>query len=290
MCLILGHFCPFPQVDRQPPLWHFGTPHHLLGVLFRFGALGSGFGISASGTTKQDQQDRCTGNRITALVLGPGTFISLRGEMSASNALVWDGLHSLPEPTAKLGAAPALPEKPIVPRVPALRVMPLLRSPQPRRFVRVPTYAVGVHMESAAPARPASVASEIAQRFRRHGGLPGFAGDPRHQFLRRVLPSSPRSLAIDTAIELDIVLVNRPLGYGNVVVSKARVRRVEPANMPGWFGNRASFEDFAFIATTFRCVIPQTKRQGLRGFRRIPPSTDHRVSATLESCPLADHW
>jgi hypothetical protein len=57
----------------------------------------------------------------------------------------------------------------------------------------------------------------------------------------------PRSLAIDTSIELDIVLVSRPLGYGNVVVSsKARVRRVEPANMPGWFGIGASFEDFAF--------------------------------------------
>jgi len=67
--------------------------------------------------------------------------------MSASNALAWDGLLSLPEPTAKLGAAPALPEKPIASRVPALRVMPLLRSPQPRRFVRVPTYAVGVHLE-----------------------------------------------------------------------------------------------------------------------------------------------
>jgi hypothetical protein len=57
----------------------------------------------------------------------------------------------------------------------------------------------------------------------------------------------PKSLAIDTPIELDIVLVSRPLGYGNVVVSsKARVRRVVPANMPAWFGIGACFEDFAF--------------------------------------------
>jgi hypothetical protein len=54
-------------------------------------------------------------------------------------------------------------------------------------------------------------------------------------------------LAIGASIELDIVLVSRPLGYGNVVVSsKARIRRIEPVNMPGWFGIAASFDDFAF--------------------------------------------
>jgi hypothetical protein len=57
----------------------------------------------------------------------------------------------------------------------------------------------------------------------------------------------PKSLAPETEIELEIVLVSRPLGYGNVVVSsRAHVRRVEPANMPGWFGIGASFDDFAF--------------------------------------------
>jgi hypothetical protein len=57
----------------------------------------------------------------------------------------------------------------------------------------------------------------------------------------------PKTLAPGTEIELDIVLVSRPLGYGNVVVSsKAQVRRVEAANMPGWYGIAASFDDFAF--------------------------------------------
>jgi hypothetical protein len=50
----------------------------------------------------------------------------------------------------------------------------------------------------------------------------------------------PKALATETEIELDIVLVSRPLGYGNVV------KRVEPANMPGWFGIAVSFDDFAF--------------------------------------------
>ena len=62
----------------------------------------------------------------------------------------------------------------------------------------------------------------------------------------RVFPM-PKQLAPGTEIELDIVLVSRPLGYGNVVVSsKARVQRIEAANMPGWYGIAASFDDFAF--------------------------------------------
>jgi hypothetical protein len=57
----------------------------------------------------------------------------------------------------------------------------------------------------------------------------------------------PKALAAGTEIELDIVLVSRPLGYGNVVVStKARVCRSEQANMPGWYGIAAKFEDFGF--------------------------------------------
>jgi PilZ domain len=166
--------------------------------------------------------------------------------MSASNALAWDGWPSLPEPTATLGAAPALPEKPIAPRVPALRVMPLLRSPQPRRFVRVPTYAVGVHLEKRE--RPRALL-QLPLKLRSVSGVMDF---PVSLVTRDISSSGvyflcPKSLATNTPIELDIVLVSRPLGYGNVVVSsKARVRRVEPANMPGWFGIAANFEDFAF--------------------------------------------
>ncbi len=46
------------------------------------------------------------------------------------------------EPVA--GPQPLLAE---VPRVPALRVASLLCPAQPRRFVRVPTHAVGIHPE-----------------------------------------------------------------------------------------------------------------------------------------------
>ena len=167
--------------------------------------------------------------------------------MSASNALAWDELTLLPEPHAKLAAASPLPEKSISPRVPALRVMPLLRSPQPRRFVRVPTHAVGVHLEQRECPR-ASLKLPLKLR-----SVCGVVEEYPVSLVTRDISSSgvyflcPKSLAVGSSIELDIVLVSRPLGYGNVVVSsKASVRRIEPANMPGWFGIAASFDDFAF--------------------------------------------
>jgi len=172
--------------------------------------------------------------------------------MSASNhALAWDNFPSRQETTgqASATAAPAIgaPE-PVAPaRPPALRVMPLLRAPQPRRFVRVPTHAVGVHLEQRECPR-ASLKLPLKLR-----SVNGVLEDFPVTLVTRDISSSgvfflcPKSLSPETEIELDIVLVSRPLGYGNVVVSsKARIRRVEPANMPGWFGIAASFDDFAF--------------------------------------------
>src|SRR5579864_8108356 len=72
--------------------------------------------------------------------------ISLRGEMSASNhALAWDNFPLQQDAKAQASTAPvtSIPAPPAASPVPALRVMPLLRGPQPRRFVRVPTHAVG---------------------------------------------------------------------------------------------------------------------------------------------------
>lgn len=57
----------------------------------------------------------------------------------------------------------------------------------------------------------------------------------------------PRNIPVQMAIELEVVLVSRPLGRGNVaIVSKAHVARTEPAAMPGWFGIAASFDDLEF--------------------------------------------
>ena len=168
--------------------------------------------------------------------------------MSASNrALAWENLPSSSETSVHSGAAPAFPETLEPRRSPALRVMPLLRSPQPRRFVRVPTYAVGVHQEQRESPR-ASLKLPLKLK-----SVSGVLEDYQVSLVTRDISSSgvyflcPRALVIGMSIELDIVLISRPLGYGNVVVSsRARVCRTEAANMPGWFGVAASFEDFAF--------------------------------------------
>jgi hypothetical protein len=58
---------------------------------------------------------------------------------------------------------------------------------------------------------------------------------------------SPRQIAVGAAIELEIVLVSRPMGRGNVVmVSTARVLRSEPAATPGWYGVAASYDEMEF--------------------------------------------
>jgi hypothetical protein len=168
--------------------------------------------------------------------------------MSANNrALAYRNLIKQHEPVAQASTAPVVQQPPAIPESPKLRVMPLLRNPQPRRFVRVPTHAVGVHLEHRERPR---AALRLPLKLRSVAGL-------KEEFpitlVTRDISSSgvfflcPKALAPGTAIELDIVLVSRPLGYGNVVVSsRATVERTEAANMPGWHGIAASFDDFAF--------------------------------------------
>src|SRR5437879_10160184 len=55
------------------------------------------------------------------------------------------------------------------PRVPALRLAPFLVPSQPRRFVRVPTHAVGVHPEHREYPR---ATLNLPLRLRAAGGVP----------------------------------------------------------------------------------------------------------------------
>lgn len=133
------------------------------------------------------------------------------------------------------------------PRVPSLRVMPLQPLNPMRRFARVPTHAVGVFPEQREYPR---ACLRLPLRLR---GVAGRAEDFPITLVTRDISSSgvfflcPRKLALDTQIELEVVLVSRPMGRGNVViVSQARVTRVEPADMPGWFGIAASFDELEF--------------------------------------------
>lgn len=125
--------------------------------------------------------------------------------------------------------------------------MPLLAPNQPRRFARVPTHAVGVHPEHREYPR---ATLKLPLRLR---GVAGVPEDFPITLVTRDISSTgvyflcPKELAAGTPIELEIVLVSKPMGLGNVVmVTLARVRRMEAAAMPGWYGVAAAFDDVEF--------------------------------------------
>ena len=136
---------------------------------------------------------------------------------------------------------------PAVPRGPALRVVPLLRPSQPRRFVRVPTHAVGVYPEQRQYPR---ATLKLPLRLRAVCSVP--EEYPITLVTRNISSTGvyflcPKELAAGTPIELEIVLVSKPLGRGNVVMAtRAHVCRVEAAAMPGWHGVAAAFDDVQF--------------------------------------------
>lgn len=143
--------------------------------------------------------------------------------------------------------APGPAAVPNVLRTPTLRVMPLLRDTQARRFARVPTHAVGVHNEQRVYPR---ASLKLPLRLRSVNSVPE---DFPVTLVTRDISSTgvfflcPRQIMVNTPIELEIVLVSRPMGRGNVVAgTMARVTRIEPAAMPGWYGIAASFDDVQF--------------------------------------------
>jgi hypothetical protein len=130
-----------------------------------------------------------------------------------------------------------------------LKVVPLRPSSafSTRRFARVPTHAVGVFHEQREYPR---ASLRLPLRLRSVSNVPE---DFPITLVTRDISSTgvfflcPKRLEMNSPIELEIILVSRPMGRGNVVaVTAACVRRVEPANMPGWFGIAASFDDLKF--------------------------------------------
>jgi hypothetical protein len=130
---------------------------------------------------------------------------------------------------------------------PTLVCKPLLRAELPRRFIRVPTYAVSVHPEHREyPRATLNLPLKLSS-------VAGVAEDFPVTLVTRDISSTgvyflcPRELPPNAAIELQIVLVSRPMGHGNVVMaSRAHVLRVQPAATPGWFGIAATFDDVQF--------------------------------------------
>ena len=57
---------------------------------------------------------------------------------------------------------------------------------------------------------------------------------------------APRDIELGMAIELEVALVDRPLGFGRVqMCTAAHIVRAEDTETPGWRAYAASFDDFA---------------------------------------------
>jgi PilZ domain-containing protein len=134
-----------------------------------------------------------------------------------------------------------------LPRTPALRVVPLLRSSLPRQFVRVPTHAVGVHPEQRQYPR---AKLKLPLQLRAVSGVP--EQYPITLVMRNISSTGvyflcPKEIAVGSSIELEVVLVSKPMGHGSVVMTtRAHVCRSEVAATPGWYGLAASFDDVYF--------------------------------------------
>jgi hypothetical protein len=119
-------------------------------------------------------------------------------------------------------------------------------KPGPRRFTRVPTHAVGVADERRRYPR-ASLCLPL--RLTKIAGVQEVI--PITLVTRNISSSgvyflAPRDLAPGTAIELEVALVERPLGFGSVQMSTAaHIVRAEETDTPGWRAYAASFDDFA---------------------------------------------
>jgi PilZ domain len=119
-------------------------------------------------------------------------------------------------------------------------------KPGPRRFLRVPTHAIGVADERRRYPR-ASLCLPL--RLTRIGDK--VEPIPVTLVTRNISSSgvyflAPREIEPGMAIELEVALVERPMGFGSVqMCTAAHVVRAEETDMPGWRAYAASFDDFA---------------------------------------------
>jgi PilZ domain. len=125
------------------------------------------------------------------------------------------------------------------PAGPRLCCKPLLRPELPRRFVRVPTHAVGVHPEHREYPR---ATLKLPLKLK---SVDGVMEEFPVTLVTRDISSTgvyflcPKDLADGAIIELQIVLVGRPLGQGNVVMVSMRMcSGVMPQRCPDGLGLR----------------------------------------------------
>ncbi|HKV05730.1 MAG TPA: PilZ domain-containing protein [Candidatus Acidoferrales bacterium] len=119
-------------------------------------------------------------------------------------------------------------------------------KPGPRRFTRVPTHIIGVAAERRRYPRALLC---LPLRLTRIGDV--VEPVPVTLVTKNISSSgvyflAPREIKPGMAIELEVALIDRPLGYGRVqMCTAAHIVRAEDTDTPGWRAYAASFDDFA---------------------------------------------
>jgi PilZ domain len=115
-----------------------------------------------------------------------------------------------------------------------------------KRVFLVPTHAVGLAYERRRAPRA------FLKLPLRLVGVAGEAHIPMMLVTRNISSSgvyflAPRAIEAGSAIDLEVALVDRPVGQGCVQMrTAAHVVRVDETETPGWSGYAASFDDIAF--------------------------------------------
>jgi hypothetical protein len=118
---------------------------------------------------------------------------------------------------------------------------------KPKGIARVPTHSVLPPEERRAYAR---AKLSLPLRVKRIAGKRELLGEP----LRTTNISSsgvlflcPQRIEPGTPIEIEVCLVDRPFGRGNVKMrTEAHIVRAETSSRPGWHSLAATFDDITF--------------------------------------------
>ena len=118
---------------------------------------------------------------------------------------------------------------------------------RPRRFARVPTHAIGVASERRRYPRAAlALPLRLTQVGEAKESIP-VSLVTRNISSSGVYFLAPRWISPGTPIEVEVALLDRPLGRGSVhLCTAAHIVRAEQASTPGWHGYAVSFDDIKF--------------------------------------------
>jgi len=121
------------------------------------------------------------------------------------------------------------------------------RTQNPKIFLRVPTHAIGVAEDRRrCPRACLSLPLQLTSIGGRAEAMP-VTLVTKNISSTGIYFLAPRVIAPGTAIELEVALIERPLGRGSVRLrTAAHVVRIDACEVPGWNGFAASFDDIDF--------------------------------------------